>query len=59
MYNVSIAEVGENDRLRTALLGAAVVSNDASHAHEVMSKLVNKVEQSTEAILTDYTTEVY
>ncbi len=59
MYNVSIAEIGENDRLRTAILGVAVVSNSTSHAHEVMSKLVNRVEQSSETILTDYTTEVY
>lgn len=45
-YNVSIAEVGENDSWQRALLGVTVVANDHSFVNQVLDKLVRDVEGS-------------
>jgi hypothetical protein len=58
-FNVSIAEVGNNDILRNATLGAAIVSNDISFGQSVISKLVNKIESNPEVVIIDYRTENY
>ena len=39
-FNISIAEVAENDRLRSAVLGVAVVSNDNSFGHQVAAVII-------------------
>ena len=39
-FNVSIAEVGSNDSLRTAALGVAAVSNSARHAEQIVTNVV-------------------
>jgi uncharacterized protein YlxP (DUF503 family) len=43
-YNVSIAEVGENDIWQRAVLGVTVVANDHSFVNEVLDKVVRDVE---------------
>jgi len=58
-FNISIAEVDEQDRLRSAVLGAAVVSNSTSFGHQVMSKVVSKIGSNGDVILADYVTETY
>ncbi len=58
-FNVSIAEVGANDVLRRALVGSAVVSNSSSYGHQVMAKLVRRVESDPQIVLVDYQTETY
>jgi len=58
-FNISIAEVGDNDVLRTASLGAAIVANHASFADEVLAKVVNRIETERDLILADYHTESY
>jgi len=58
-FNISIAEVDDLDRLRSAVLGAAVVSNSTSFGHQVMAKVVSKIESSGEVVLADYTMETY
>ena len=40
-FNVSIAEVDDNDRWQVATLGISLVSNDSRYTNEVMSKIVN------------------
>ncbi len=40
-FNVSVAEVGENDRLQTAVLGFAAVGNDRVYLEGLMQKVVN------------------
>ncbi len=42
-FNVAIAEVGENDTWRTAVLGVTCVSNDAKHAGAILAKVVQFV----------------
>ncbi len=58
-FNVSIAEVDENDSHRTAILGAATVANNNRFAQQVMNKLINKIETNHEVILADYNLESY
>src|SRR5690349_10755900 len=43
-YNVSIAEVAENDVWQRAVLGLSVVANDRSFVNEVLDKVVRDVE---------------
>ena len=43
-YNVSIAEVGENDVWQRAVLGLSAVANDRSFINEVLDKIVRDVE---------------
>ncbi len=58
-FNVSIAEVGDNDVFRRALVGCAVVSNSSSFGHQVIAKLVRRVESAPQIVLVDYQTETY
>jgi len=36
-FNVSAAEIGDNDRHRSAIIAVVVVSNDARHAQRLLS----------------------
>lgn len=58
-FNVSIAEVDENDSHRTAVLGAATIANNNRYARQVMDKLINKIENNHEVVLTDCSLETY
>src|SRR5438067_2193313 len=43
-YNVSIAEVGDNDAWQRALVGVTAVANDRSFVNEVLDKVVRDIE---------------
>src|SRR5436309_14325039 len=43
-YNVSIAEVGDNDIWQRALVGVTAVANDRSFVNEVLDKAVRDAE---------------
>ena len=43
-YNVSIAEVGENDVWQRAVVGITAVANDHSFVNEVLDKVVRDLE---------------
>ena len=58
-FNISIAEVGDNDRPGAARLAAAVVSNETSYGHQVMSQVLNRIENEAELVMIDCSTEVY
>ena len=45
-FNVSIAEVADQDIWRRATLGIAVVSNDASFANRVLDKVLDYIESN-------------
>lgn len=53
-FNVSIAEVDENDQWQSALLAVVVVSNDRRFANQVLSKVVDFVKQSRDFVVEDY-----
>ncbi len=45
-FNVSIAEVGDNDVWQIATLGIAVVTNEGRFADEVMSKVLDFITET-------------
>ena len=58
-YNVSVAEVGENERWQLAALGISCVSNNEQHAQEILSKAMHFIEESRlEAEVIDFQTEI-
>jgi len=58
-FNISIAEVGDNDIHRSAQIGVALVSNNKSYGHQVASKIINRIESNPEVILADYNIDTY
>jgi uncharacterized protein YlxP (DUF503 family) len=49
-----VAEVEDNDKWQSAVLGIVTVSNERVHANEVLSKVVNFVEEDGEARLENF-----
>ena len=45
-FNVSIAEVDDQDLWQVATLGISCVSNDKRHANEILSRVVNFITES-------------
>ncbi len=56
-FNVSVAEVDNLDIWRRATIGVVVVSNDHKFANQVLSKVVDHVEDDWRVTLDDYETE--
>lgn len=55
---VSIAEVGELNDPRRAMLGVAVVSNSASQCDQVLASVASMAGSLPDAVLTDRATEI-
>jgi hypothetical protein len=58
-FNVSVAEVGENDNLRAAQLGVAMVANERRFVESALSKVVDFVRRAPQITLIDYTIETF
>lgn len=57
-HNVSIAEVGALDEHRRSIIGIAMVANDKRFVESALSKLVDFVRMSGDAVLDDYRIEM-
>lgn len=58
-FNVSVAEVDGQDLWQMAAIGFTCVSNDTRHANEMLSKVVDYIENSrSEAEMADYEIEI-
>jgi uncharacterized protein YlxP (DUF503 family) len=57
-FDVSIAEIGEQDTLQRAVFGVAVVSADAAVCDSVLEQVARAAETQPECVLTDRATEV-
>jgi uncharacterized protein len=57
-FNVSIAEVGNNDNIRTALLAVAMVANEGRFVDSALSSIVDFVRAVPQLSLIDYTMEM-
>ncbi|GAC1542170.1 MAG: hypothetical protein NVS2B9_09230 [Myxococcales bacterium] len=57
-YNVSIAEVGENDVWQRALVGVTAVANEHAFVNEVLDKVVRDVEALAVAQLVNREMEI-
>ena len=58
-FNVSIAEVGDNDRWQSAVLGVATVSNAPAYAEGLLNRVVQWIEGNRlDVTLVDYDMEL-
>ena len=57
-FNVSIAEVGAQDKLQLAVFGVSVVSGDAAVCDSVLEQIARLAETQEDAVLTDRQTEL-
>lgn len=57
-FNVSIAEVGNQELWQRCSLVVACVSNDGRHANSVLDSVVGYIEKCSEAELTGYSIEI-
>jgi uncharacterized protein YlxP (DUF503 family) len=58
-YNVAIAEVEDQDKWQSAILGIACISNSTQQTNHVLSKVVNFISRSRfEAEMLDYEIEI-
>ena len=44
-FNVSIAEIDLNNQWQSAVVGFVCVTNETSHANQVLSKVINFIDQ--------------
>ncbi len=57
-FNVSVAEIADNDLWQKAVLGIAVVSNETRHANQVLNKVVELIQKDHRVQLIDYSLEM-
>ena len=57
-FNVSIAEVDNNDLWQRATLGICCVSNDKIHTNRMLSQVVKFIETNFHTELLDYSIEI-
>ena len=58
-YNVAVAEVQDQELWQTLTLGVSCISNDRSHANEMLSRVVAFIESSRSDVeLLDYELEM-
>ena len=56
-FNVSIAEVEPSNVWNIATLAAVVVSNDQRFCNQVLSQVVNHVQEHGDCVIADYSTD--
>jgi hypothetical protein len=57
-FNAAVAEVGDNDALQRAVIGAAVVGNSAAHVDSMLAHVCGFVDHLGLAAVTSRETEV-
>ena len=53
-FNVSVAEVDDQELWQSAVLGVVIISTDKQFANQVLSQVVNFIERNPEANIRDY-----
>ena len=57
-FNVSVAEIDDQDLHQSIVLGIACVSNETSHANSVLQKVLDYIEGNCEAEVIDSIIEI-
>ncbi|MHB1418887.1 MAG: DUF503 domain-containing protein [Bacillota bacterium] len=57
-FNVSIAEVDNQDNWKQATIGIAHVSNDPARVHQILNEVVHMVERDVEGDVIDSFVEI-
>lgn len=58
-FNVAVAEVDEIDVWRRAVLGLCCVSNNFSHAEQMIRSVIDWIDDETAGQMTDYEIEFW
>ncbi len=58
-FNVSIAEIGDNDHTKKAYLGLCFVSNEKRFSEEVLSKVVAFIDRRHPGRIEDFDLEIF
>ncbi len=58
-FNVSVAEVSDNDLWQKASLAVAAVSNDKAHLNQTLDHVLNMVRGVRELSLIDYHIDIF
>jgi len=58
-FNVSVAEVDDNDLWQKTSLAVAAVSNDKSHLNQTLDHVLNLVRSVPDVSLLDYHIEIF
>jgi len=58
LFNVAIAEVGDQDNLQSIVLGIAAVGNEGTHVVSELQKVVDKIRGNPHADLVDFHIEL-
>ena len=53
-FNVSVAEVDDQDVWQSGVLAVAIIATDKQYANQVLSQVVNFIERNPEANIRDY-----
>ena len=57
-FNVSVAEVENQDMHKSIVIGFACVTNEVSHANSIIDTVINFIEKNTDAVITDTVIEI-
>jgi uncharacterized protein YlxP (DUF503 family) len=57
-FNVSISEIGENDNYKRGIVGISYISNNSKVANQVLSKIVDYIEDSFYIEINNYEIEI-
>lgn len=58
-FNVSIAEIENNDKWQRTTLGISTVTNDHKMANNVISKIIDFIDNDYRVQVIDYRIEIY
>lgn len=58
-FNVSVAEIENNDIHKSIVIGIACVTNETSHADSIINNVINFIENNTDAVIVDVITEIF
>ncbi|NLC03227.1 MAG: DUF503 domain-containing protein [Tissierellia bacterium] len=57
-FNISIAEVDLNDSWQSSIIGFACVTNDTSHANQVISNVIKFIDNDNRVEIIESTIEI-
>lgn len=57
-YNVSVAEVGEQDLWQRSTVGISMISCEQAHVHKVLASVIKFVEAQDTVLITNFQTEL-
>lgn len=58
-FNISVAEVLEQDYIKSAVIGFSCVTTETKHANSIIQKVINYMEENSEAEIVDVAIEIF